>query len=258
MQGIRRAAPVFACVALALPCLLPGEADAARFGERTLRQGMSGSDVRTLQRYLTRVDHPTGVDGQFGRRTARAVKGFEAAEGRRPNGVVSRSDARLLRARVAEAADQQAAAEPVAEQPPAEAPGEKATLTSDGLAIAPASAPLEVKAVIEAGNQIATKPYKYGGGHGSWEDSGYDCSGSMSYALHGGGLIDRPHDSSEFMRYGKPGRGTWITIRAHSGHAYMIVAGLRFDTSARRTTGSRWTDEMRSARGYTGRHPTGF
>jgi len=131
-------------------------------------------------------------------------------------------------------------------------------LTSDGLAVAPASAPDEVKAIIEAGNAIATKPYKYGGGHGRWNDSGYDCSGSISYVLHAAGLLDRALDSTDFMSWGERGRGTWVTIRTNPSHAYMIVAGLRFDTSARRQTGSRWTEEMRSARGYRGRHPEGL
>jgi hypothetical protein len=175
---------------------------------------------------------------------------FESDEGRRVNGVVSRSDARAIRAAATEAA--------AVEEEEAPAPTEEATLTPDGLAVAPASAPPEVQAVIDAGNRIATKPYKYGGGHGRWEDSGYDCSGSISYALRGGGLISRPHDSSEFMRYGKSGRGAWITIYANSGHAYMVVAGLRFDTSSRKRNGNRWTDQMRSPRSYTARHPTGF
>jgi hypothetical protein len=181
------------------------------------------------------------------------VKRFERAEDMPVDAVVTRGDARTLRAVVRKAA----AEEPTAEAP-TETPGAKARLTSDGLAVAPASAPAEVKAVIAAGNRIAKKPYKYGGGHGRWNDSGYDCSGSVSYALRGGGLIGRPHDSGEFMRYGKSGRGTWITIRANSGHVYMVVAGLRFDTSARKRSGTRWTTDVRSARGFEGRHPTGF
>ena len=138
------------------------------------------------------------------------------------------------------------------------APTEKAYIGSDGLAVAPASAPDEVKAIIEAGNAIATKPYKYGGGHARWNDSGYDCSGSISYVLHAAGLLSRALDSTGFMSWGEPGRGTWITVRSNPGHAYLIVAGLRFDTSARRLTGSRWTERMRSARGYRGRHPDGL
>ena len=112
--------------------------------------------------------------------------------------------------------------------------------------------------MIAAANKIAKKPYVYGGGHGDGESSGYDCSGSVSYALKGGRMLGRSLDSTGFMSYGKPGRGKWITTRANSGHAYMIVAGLRFDTSARKRTGTRWSKTMRSPRGYTARHPRGF
>ena len=124
--------------------------------------------------------------------------------------------------------------------------------------MAPASAPPQVHAIIAAGNAIATKPYKYGGGHGRWNDTGYDCSGSVSYVLHAAGLLDTALDSSGFMSWGEAGRGQWVTIRTNPGHAYMIVAGLRFDTSARRETGNRWSDVMRSASGYAGRHPAGL
>jgi hypothetical protein len=142
----------------------------------------------------------------------------------------------------------------------AEAPQavESATLMPDGMAVAPALAPPDVAAVIEAGNRIAEKPYRYGGGHGRWRDKGYDCSGSVSYALHGAGLLDTSLDSSGFMHWGERGRGTWITVYSNPGHAYMVVAGLRFDTSARRITGSRWSATMRSPRGYRKRHPAGF
>src|SRR4051812_31361815 len=145
MQGSRRVAVLVACSISALALLAPG-ADAARFGQRTLRQGMHGSDVRALQRYLTRVGHRTTADGEFGRRTARAQKGFEGDEGRRPDGVVTRSDARLLRRRAKEASTSEEPATP-------ETPGDQATLTPDGLAVAPASAPPEVKAVIRAANR---------------------------------------------------------------------------------------------------------
>lgn len=115
-----------------------------------------------------------------------------------------------------------------------------------------------VRRVIRAANRIATKPYKYGGGHRSWNDSGYDCSGSISYALHGAGLLKTPLDSTGFMSYGRPGRGKHITVYAHSGHAYMVINGRRFDTSARAETGSRWTDTPRSSAGYVARHPPGL
>ena len=249
--------------AAALVCLLLlvapiDSAQAAAYGSRTLREGMSGSDVRALQSYLTRAGYATSADGQFGPRTERSVKRFEGAEDLAVNGVVSLSDARAIRTAAASGGQDTEVPPPTEETPVTESPAEEATVTADGLAVAPASAPAEVKAVIDAGNRIATKPYKYGGGHGRWNDSGYDCSGSISYALRGGGLISRAHDSSEFMRYGKSGRGAWITIYANSGHAYMVVAGVRFDTSARKRGSSRWTAQGRSARGYTTRHPTGF
>ena len=137
-------------------------------------------------------------------------------------------------------------------------PPAKASLTSDGRAVAPASAPDEVQAIIAAGNRIATKPYTYGGGHGRWNDTGYDCSGSVSYVLHAAGLLSRPLDSTGFMSWGERGRGTWVTVRTNPGHAYLIVAGLRFDTSARSRTGNRWSEQMRSATGFRAQHPDGL
>jgi hypothetical protein len=115
-----------------------------------------------------------------------------------------------------------------------------------------------VRKVIAAANRIATAPYRYGGGHASYRDSGYDCSGSISYALHGGGLLRTPRNSSGFMSYGAPGRGRRITIYANAGHAYMTIDGRRFDTSARSQTGSRWTTTPRSPAGYVVRHPPGL
>jgi hypothetical protein len=112
--------------------------------------------------------------------------------------------------------------------------------------------------LIAAANRIATAPYKYGGGHGSYQDSGYDCSGSISYALHYAGLLRTPLDSSGFMSYGLPGRGKHVTIYANAGHAYMVVDHRRFDTSARGETGSRWTSTHRSPAGYVARHPRGL
>jgi hypothetical protein len=134
-----------------------------------------------------------------------------------------------------------------------------AQLSADGrTAIAPASAPLEVKNAILAANQITHKPYRYGGGHRTWRDRGYDCSGSVSFALHGGGLLTSPLPSSSFMRWGLPGRGLWITIYTNPGHAYVIIAGLRFDTSGPGERGPRWRTSARSSRSYVARHPAGF
>ena len=106
-----------------------------------------------------------------------------------------------------------------------------ATIGADGRAVAPTSAPKAVRQIIAAGNRIAATPYVYGGGHGSFTASGYDCSGSVSYALHAAGLLGTPLDSGGLMSFGSPGRGDWVTVRANASHAYLIVAGVRFDTS---------------------------
>ena len=108
--------------------------------------------------------------------------------------------------------------------------GSHAVLRGDK-AYAPSRAPYQVKQVIWSANRIRHKPYKWGGGHGTWDDSGYDCSGAVSYALHGAALLSWPLDSRGFMKWGKAGAGHWITVFATNGHAYMVVAGLRFDTS---------------------------
>ena len=138
-----------------------------------------------------------------------------------------------------------------------------AGLTSDGLATVPPSAPARVAAVISAANQVARKPYVYGGGHGrlageTFVDSAYDCSGSVSFALAAAGFIDAPLDSTALAHFGRPGPGRWVTIFANAGHAWMIVAGLRFDTSGRAQGGSRWTAQPRGTGGFTVRHPPGL
>ena len=115
-----------------------------------------------------------------------------------------------------------------------------------------------VARVIRAANRIAHKPYKYGGGHGRWNDTGYDCSGSVSYALHGGGLLSSALTSGGFMRWGAPGRGRRITIYASPGHVYMVIDGRRFDTTGRSESGSRWQASDRSSAGYVVRHPPGL
>jgi hypothetical protein len=115
-----------------------------------------------------------------------------------------------------------------------------------------------VRRVIRAGNRIARMPYKYGGGHGNWNDSGYDCSGSVSYALHGAGLLSSSLASGGFMSWGARGKGRWITIYAAPGHVYMVVRGRRFDTSGQYRTGSRWQPDDRSPAGYVVRHPPGL
>ena len=134
----------------------------------------------------------------------------------------------------------------------------KATALPNGIALPPLDAPEEVKQIIEAGNIIARSPYKWGGGHGKWLDNGYDCSGSVSFALAAAGLLEGPMASGPLMSWGEPGKGKWITIYTHSGHVFMEVAGVLFDTSNARVTGSRWGNQMRSTAGFVARHPAGL
>jgi hypothetical protein len=145
---------------------------------------------------------------------------------------------------------------------PTTTPGAKAKIAANGLAVAPASAPQEVKDVIAAANRIASKPYVWGGGHRAWASNGYDCSGAVSFALHGGGFLTSPEDSTGLESFGSRGPGSWITVYANAGHAYAIIAGLRWDTSgnAAGISGPRWHKNLRTARagGYIVRHPTGF
>jgi cell wall-associated NlpC family hydrolase len=192
------------------------------------------------------VGYSVSVDGQFGAGTQRVVNQFKAAHGLAQDGVFGTKSWAAL-------ASAQHAAQ-------GSAPPGHAQLNPDGTVSAPANAPQSVKNVIAAANQIAFKPYIYGGGHGNWIDSGYDCSGSVSYALHGAGLIFSPEDSSELESYGAAGPGQWITIWANAGHAYMQIAGLYFDTAAQgRSNGNdRWsTRRISPASGYVVRHPIG-
>jgi hypothetical protein len=133
-----------------------------------------------------------------------------------------------------------------------------AALTTQGLATVPPTAPARVAALIHAANLVARAPYVYGGGHRTWVDSAYDCSGSVSFALAAAGLATQPMDSSALAHYGAPGPGRWITIYANAAHAFMTVAGLRFDTSGRQRGGSRWQAAPRTISGFTVRHPRGF
>ena len=159
--------------------------------------------------------------------------------------------------------------EPVA--PPASAPPDPVAQPAvagtvarvvGGRATAPAAAPDAVKRAISAANAIVGRPYRWGGGHGRFTDRGYDCSGTVSFALHGGGLLGTPLDSSSFMRWGAGGAGDWITVYTNPGHAYAVIAGLRLDTSAAGDPsglkGPRWRPNLRSSRGFRARHPAGL
>jgi hypothetical protein len=140
----------------------------------------------------------------------------------------------------------------------------QAAIDSTGDAIIPDTAPRKLVALMHAANDVAHKPYVYGGGHGRvagevWTDSAYDCSGSVSYALAAAGYLKGPETSGTLMSFGKPGPGKWVTIFANAGHTFMIVAGLRFDTSGRQITGTRWQPaDARSYAGFTVRHPVGL
>ena len=139
--------------------------------------------------------------------------------------------------------------------------GTQATLTPNGLAIAPPNAPLAVQNVISAGNQIAHLPYRFGGGHGTFEDNAYDCSGSLSFVFAAAGLLNTTVTSGQLMNWGKPGPGKWITVFAAPGHTFMYVAGLRFDTVALAETGSRWSNRSADEpdiRSFVVRHPVGL
>jgi hypothetical protein len=141
-------------------------------------------------------------------------------------------------------------------------PGVEAKLLPSGLAAAPDAAPDAVKQAIWAANSIIGRPYRYGGGHArGFVDRGYDCSGTVSVALHGGDLLDSPLDSGSFMRWGAAGAGQWITVYTNPGHAYLVVAGLRLDTGMRddpSRTGPAWSKKLRRSASFIPRHPRGF
>jgi peptidoglycan hydrolase-like protein with peptidoglycan-binding domain len=244
---------------------LPASAFAARFGERTLTTGATGHDVKVLQSWLTKMGFRTGIDGQFGRNTRWNLRRFEQARSLPVNGVLTPADANMMRrAMAAHYSYVQDDQSPPQQQQQTmttteTTPGSQATMSSDGLhAVAPSDAPQEVQDAIDAANKIVGKPYKYGGGHGRWEDSGYDCSGTVSYALHGAGLLDRAMSSGEFGAWGTRGEGQWMSVYYNSGHAYAVIAGLRLDTSGSGGRGPRWHEDMRSGSGYAVTHWRGL
>ncbi len=135
----------------------------------------------------------------------------------------------------------------------------RTAMLKNGVAYAPKRAPIEVKRAIAAGNRLQGMPYKWGGGHAKFEDSGYDCSGTVSYVLREAGLIKGCGTSKSFFSYGKKGSGKWITVYVRRGHVFMTVAGLRLDTGGSgNRTGPRWKPETRQGKGHVVRHPRGL
>jgi hypothetical protein len=188
-----------------------------------------GGSVRALQAALG-----IPADGVFGPGTARAVRRFQRAHGLTPDGIVGPATWTALGRHSAKVLRQ--------------------TLFASG----PGGVPLVVRRVIAAANRIARTPYRFGGGHRHLRDSAYDCSGSISYALHGGGLLTSPLPSGAFRHWGAPGHGRWITIFANRTHMYMVVAGRRYDTSGLTERGTRWTRTARDPTGFRVRHPPGL
>ena len=139
-------------------------------------------------------------------------------------------------------------------------PTAKAKLLPNGTLVPPVSAPARVKKVIAAANKISEKPYVWGGGHGRWWDRGYDCSGAVSFALHGGRFLESPLPSGPMMKWAEEGEGRWITVWSNPGHAYAEVAGFRWDTSGDSggETGPRWHEDLRDNAGFIARHPAGY
>jgi peptidoglycan hydrolase-like protein with peptidoglycan-binding domain len=274
-----------AALAVAALLLLPGAVEA-----KSLKRGSEGPRVVQVQRWLG-----IGADGIFGPGTRRAVKRFQRAHGLVADGVVGPVTWAALKRAGARRASSRGGGKRAAVVllqrelgigadgifgPATEAAVKRFQrrrgLTADGI-VGPAtwsalghpgrSVILKrrgggggnvVARVIRAANRIASKPYKYGGGHGRWNDTGYDCSGSVSYALHGGGLLSSALTSGGFMSWGAPGKGRRITIYASPSHVYMVIDGRRFDTTGRSETGSRWQASDRSSAGYVVRHPPGL
>jgi peptidoglycan hydrolase-like protein with peptidoglycan-binding domain len=227
-------------------------------GRRTLRLGLRGKDVKQMQRALTAAGYRTTADGQFGPDTRVSVMRYQRATGLRANGVLSRSEALTLKT-----ATQTATA-----TTSATTANGSATIASDGELELPAGAPTAVQEIVAAANSIIDTNYEWGGGHASFQSSGYDCSGAVSFALHGGDLLSSPEDSTGLETYGQPGKGTWVTVYSDPSHAFLVVDGRAFDTAdyggpnIPSGSGPRWrlspTGNLQDGGSYIARHPSGL
>lgn len=208
----------------------------------------SGNPVTRLQEALH-----ISADGEFGPQTETAVKQFQARSGLAADGVVGPETWHAL------GLDEHATLHPSPRLMPSTTSSAAGAAGGGGQSSSTGGEASGVIArVIAAADEIATRPYVYGGGHGSFESAGYDCSGSVSYALHGGGLLSSPEDSTGLESYGEPGPGRYITIYADAEHAWMTIDGRRYDTVALQESGSRWSDSMVSTAGFVVRHPDGL
>jgi peptidoglycan hydrolase-like protein with peptidoglycan-binding domain len=245
-------------------------------------------EASVLQPVTTTAD-PSGVlalqqklgiaaDGNFGSATTAAVEAYQTAHGLAADGVVgptTRSalglgDGPTLQATTATTtggttspstgttATADATTTPTADATTVAATTSTSTPTASTGTLTSTAPTGAISAMVAAGDQIATLPYIWGGGHGSFISPGYDCSGSVSYVLHAAGLLSVPEDSSALESYGAPGPGQYVTIYANAGHAWMTIDGRRFDTVALSETGSRWTDAPGDPSGFIVRHPVGF
>jgi peptidoglycan hydrolase-like protein with peptidoglycan-binding domain len=238
-------------------------------GNRILRPGMHGHDVRVLQAYLTVDGYATTVDGDFGPSTKSSVVSWQTANDVMANAIFTYADSRKLREDVAKVeSSPKSVTNPTT--PTATTPGATATIDSAGNATAPASAPQVVQEMITAANSIDNKPYIYAGGHATWNAPGYDCSGAVSFVLHAAGLLSSSEDSTGLESFGSSGKGQWVTIYANAGHTWIVIAGLAFDTAhwgptAPAGSGPRWLIKADATAnlddgtgGYTVRHPSGL
>jgi peptidoglycan hydrolase-like protein with peptidoglycan-binding domain len=208
-------------------------------------EGAAGNPVAQLQSAL----HLT-ADGNFGPETEAAVRRLQARHGLTVDGVVGPATWSVIGVSDTHTLNPPRSALAGAGQ----SSGGSSSVAGGGEGVGSSV----VARVIAAGDEIATRPYVFGGGHGSFQSVGYDCSGSVSYALHGGGLLSSPEDSTALESYGEAGPGKYITIYANAEHAWMVIDGKRFDTIAQQETGTRWSSSMMSTAGYVARHPDGL